>query len=830
MMVVRSQASQGSDEQLNREFVEDLLSFTGESNLEDVVPDHYSFEVEGRGVAPDTRVSDDHVLLGLVEDIVNHEEAIVARLLEENDVDMDEFDSPSEVFDEYGTGDERMELRAFDSELDHTRTFASYDNGIGMTGEEAARYLATAHDSGTDKRDNQLFQGGHGKGSLAVIGSSDVVVVLTTPTDSDRLYAVVITVDDKDTKVLRDENGDIPSIRLDSAIEMYGEKFFEDSGTMVRMVNYDMLSKKDCPRLVTGDGFVRRLGHRIARVHSLKLIDMIDESEREFIGSYNTARNSMNAFSDDVCFDLFDGSCGLDLEVEAFVQKPADVRDELFEDGKLDRCHAGQKSKNKGTKMKDLLGTQSPPVRFICKSSVHETLSHSWLDGAFDNIDEDILVFVKCEGNDQLFDSRRDSLTADKATTRIKDKLGRELRKSETLRQADKKRANYVDEKADRSDDSDDDGEVPVNEIAEYSLDELRELDGKASRKMERIVKYWYNQPYLKLEEAAENGIRGAEIALRIVAEYGLGQELEMVHNGNDYSGSVGDIAILNEESGEVVEVIELKISEYGGDGTRFNVTTDLLHIAGVFGRRAPERCTDIRGGYDENIEEELRKYHYPSRLSTSGSAKSVRKDRARYLRDEVLDEYDEEQVVENPSEYEENVVEAALIKNTVEFYGHRVIKNCIEELTDEAFEVDNDRLKALFAFLTAGIHTEDHIRDAMAKFRKGEDVREIINSNYSVAKIHIDDEEVSCKREDTMSLVDKILDSEIVIKPPSEKENGEICKYLEIGCKSEPSAESEEYHSLFRLQFNWRNVFQGVSSFSIEGMEGEFFREYSDD
>lgn len=811
---------QSSGNEMAQGFVETVVEFYGESDLENVIPDGYSLEVEGRGVAPDTRVSDDLVYLGLVEDIVNHEEAIGSRLLQDNNADEEAFDSLSEVFDEYRTGSERLELRAFDSRLEHTRTFESYDNGIGMTGEEAARYLATAHDSGTNKRDNDLFQGGHGKGSLAVIGSSDVVVVLTTPMNSDKLYAVVITVDDKDTKVVRDEDGNIPSISLDSAVEMYGEEFFEDSGTMVRMVNYDMLSEDKCPSQVTGNGFMRKLGERIARVHNLRLIDMIDESEEEFVGSYNTARNSMNAFSDHEILDLFDGSDVLDIEAEVFVQEPATVRDELFEDGVLDRCHAGHKSKNKGTKMKDLLSTQSPPVRFICKSSVHETLSHSWLDGVFDNIDGQVLVFVKCSGNDQLFDSRRDSLTADKMTTRIKRRLERKLRKSKTLRQADNKREDYIDKKVDKSDDSDEDSEVSVDEIAEYSYNELKDLDGKAGRKMERVVKYWYNKPYFKLGEAAENGIHGAEIALRIVAEYGFGEKFEMVHTGNDYSGSVGDIAILNEESGEVVEVIEMKISEYGGDGTRFNVTTDLLHVAGVFGRRAPENCTDIREGYDENIEEELRKYHYPSRLSSSESAKSVRKDRARYLRDEVLDGYDEEHVVENPSEYEEYVVEAARIKNIVEFYGQRVIKNCIRELTDEAFEVDNDRLRALAAFLTAGIHTERHIQDAMAEFRKGEDVTDIINSNYSVAKVHIDDGEVSFEKENTMSLVDTILDSEVVLKPPSEKENGEMCKYLEIGCKSA----SEEYLSLFRLQFNWRNVFQGVSSFSIEGMEGKFF------
>lgn len=824
-MSANTNLNNSSDEQL----IESLLSFTGELDLEDIIPDTYSFDIEGRGVGPETRVSDDMLYLALVEDIVNHEEAIIDWLLKKNGANKDEFDTPSEVFDEYATGDERMELRGFDSEEDHTRTFESYDNGIGMTGEEAARHLATAHDSGTDKRDNDLFQGGHGKGSLVVIGSSDVVVVLTKPMDSNRLYAVVVTSDDKDTKVLRNENGDIPSIRLGSAIEMYGESFFEGSGTMVRMVNYDMVSKRNCPNRITGDGFRRKLGYRIARVHNLELIDMIDGSKERFVGSYNTAKNNTVAFSDRLFFDLSDEVGGLPVEAEVFVEKTPEVRDKLFEKGKIDRCHAGQKSKNKGTKMKDLLGTMAPPVRFICKSSVHETLSQSWLDRFFDSIDDDILIFVKCGGNDQFFDSRRDSLAADKIATQIKNALEKKLRKSDNLFRADERRDNdeKVDTKGGNKDDESE--EVSVSEMAHCTYTELKEFDGKASRNMEPIVKYWYNKMYSTIERAAEDGVHGAEIALWISKEYGWDKNFEMVHLGDDYSGSVGDLAILDTDPNEIVRVIELKISEYGGDGTRFNPTTDIFHLAGVFDRRIPRKCTDIKESYDENIERELRKYHYPSNLSSSDSNDSIREQRARYLRDEVLDGHDEEHIIKNPDGYESDVVEAARIKDIVESYGRSVIEDCIRELIEARSEVDNKRLKALAAFLTAGIHTKGHIQDAMSEFEKGKGVKDIINSNYSVAKIHIKNGGVSCEREDTMSLVDNILDSEVVIKSPSEKENGDMCKYLEIGCSDSSLNSGEEYLCLFKLQFNWRNIFQGVTSFSIEGMEGEFFRQNSD-
>lgn len=805
-MKSNSNSTNGSD----KRFINHIFNCYSNKDITSKTPDGYEWVKLDDGVGIESKQKDP--MNGFVEIVINGNEANLEKIIEEKDINPNKYGNSYEILNKYNPD---LVVRELKSTYDHTKTLEVEDCGIGMNRDDMLNKMATIHGNSTHKKNNDLIQGGHGKGRLSALNYAENFVIFSSPTENpDQINGTIMRINDNELEILVNQNKKIPSYTSESGLTRDDTEYLKDSGTIVRMINYDFGDKNKCPSSITGCRFQRKLGSNIGRISPLKLIDTESEDHTKFIGSKQMIKQNKSAFECIEIEKLRKNNIEIldhDAEVMMAIQKRADVRDELYESGDLTREFAGDKSKHKGNNIKTLISKNGAGIRYMCNNTIHHKENRSRFKDMHKNISDDIIVMVDVTNQDHLFDAQRQSMLNNKLIQELKDNVDSKIENNDVLKRVNDKRGKLEHEERGTDSDTKNSNSQEYQKLSYFEIKEYAESSSEKIELCEKSIVYWFNQSESKREEAIDHN-NLAKQAKKLHSDYR--KYKHAVHLGNDLSDSIGDIGLCEDKDSGPDKYIELKISENNSSGTRFNTSPDLLQLSRIY-NTIPPMCSDIKSNYDNPIESKLGNFSYPQNIENK------REEQGRYIRDEILDDKSVSKILNNKDQYKQSTIDAAITKSDVEELGGKVIHKSIYELTSGLYTVDNKRLKFLTVLLTAGIHKIDHIKLCIKRHNCGESIEKILE-DYEVIKIHIrEDGEFETTKENTMNLVDIITDlNKIVLKGPIYKNNGNLAKRVEIGHKNQ----NGDYECMYKLQFNWRNVFQGIKSFSIEGFEGEFF------
>lgn len=301
------------------------------------------------------------------------------------------------------------------------------------------------------------------------------------------------------------------------------------------------------------------------------------------------------------------------------------------------------------------------------------------------------------------------------------------------------------------------------------------------------------------------------------------GNILNAVHIGNSYD-SIGDIKLEIENEG--LRYCELKMSNSNGTGTAFNITFETLTDTGVFDQDVlcwKEYLKEQNHG--EKVIELLESYEfYPEKIHNEYNTElQKRKQLGRYIRDHVNEQA--ESVDTALTHSDKSVQQAAKIKREIKQFDREMKKEFLEYLSSH--EIDQKRLKEVALVLAGGYHKQRQVREYVEVV---ENVSEMVGGvghvfdDYRVFYAHnVGDGKDGLKVEkgNQEKVVDILSEKENWRFSFTDKTGGIEKTSFEIGFE-----ENNDFTPVYKISLNWKNVFQGIATPSVNGFKSTFFKQ----
>ena len=300
------------------------------------------------------------------------------------------------------------------------------------------------------------------------------------------------------------------------------------------------------------------------------------------------------------------------------------------------------------------------------------------------------------------------------------------------------------------------------------------------------------------------------------------GNILDAVHIGNSYD-SIGDIKLKLEDGG--LRFCELKMSESTGRGTAFNITVKTFTETGVFETEVLS-WKEYMNQHDhtETVTELLESYeYYPESIHDEyNTAYQKRKTLGRYIRDYVDDNAES---VESALECsDQSIQQAAQIKTDIKSFDRSMKKSFLKYLDSQS--INSERLKAIALVLAGGYHKKKQVVEFVDVVEEVSDMVGGINhvfDDYRVFYAHNVEEGkegLTVKSGNQETAIDVLSDkSEWKFSFTDEDETVKTTSFS-IGF-----VENDLFTPVYRISLNWKNVFQGIASPSVNGFKADFFK-----
>lgn len=303
-----------------------------------------------------------------------------------------------------------------------------------------------------------------------------------------------------------------------------------------------------------------------------------------------------------------------------------------------------------------------------------------------------------------------------------------------------------------------------------------------------------------------------------------LSEEIvDAVHIGNSYD-SIGDIKIITKTG---LKYCELKmLSSKSSSGTRFNIREESLHDSQVFMDETVLTWKEYMEQYnqEETVLSLLDSYrYYPENIHDSYNTKIQKKETlGRYIRNLINNTVGS--ISEAIQSTDPALKQAGKIKQAIMTFDKKMKKKYLTYLSNK--QLNSDRLKAFSLVVTGGYHVKEHIMeyvDVVDRVKKEVNGVGNVFDDYKVFYAYLDPdlEDVAVDQGEQERTIEKLSNKENwTLSIKYDKSEIENTSY-KVGY-----IEDNEFHSVFRLALNWKNVFQGVRNPAVNGFEGEFFKE----
>lgn len=298
---------------------------------------------------------------------------------------------------------------------------------------------------------------------------------------------------------------------------------------------------------------------------------------------------------------------------------------------------------------------------------------------------------------------------------------------------------------------------------------------------------------------------------------------LDAVHIGNSYD-SIGDIKLELENEG--LRYCELKMSESRGTGTAFNICFNTLTDTGVFEEDVLS-WKEYMGEHNhgDTVVGLLDSYDfYPEGIhSEYNTERQKRMKLGRYIRDYINENADSVEDAINHGA--EPVRQAARIKQEIKNFDREMKKEFLEYLSNHT--INSERLKAVSLVLAGGYHKQKQVKEYVEVV---EDVSEMVGGvghvfdDYRVFYAHnVEDGKngLTVEKGEQEKAISKLSEKQNWMFSFTNENGMAETTSFEIGFK-----ENDEFTTVYKISLNWKNVFQGIATPSINGFKSEFFKQ----